>query len=185
MRLIEGWGLRSPSGTPAYKNRGRAPPPGLERHGYGHPENAGIITTHQCAIFSLWPMGCGPQSFGKIRYLVSLQGSLTPLFLSCTDVPNLCHLVFLFSKQDPRTPSLPLSYQFLYEYKIANFPETLDHIPMLTTINDLGRQRKIENDFNFSAGKLFEIYFFPEEGPSIFFSQGGLLKFHKAFPGKK
>ncbi len=26
MRLIEGWGVKSQNGTPAYKNRGRAPP---------------------------------------------------------------------------------------------------------------------------------------------------------------
>ncbi len=44
------------------------------------------------------------QSFGKIRYLVSIQDSLTPL------------------------PPI------LYEYKIANFPETLDRIPQVIGI---------------------------------------------------
>ncbi len=34
------------------------------------------------------------QSFGKIRYLVSIQDSLThsPLFLSCTAFPNFCNV---------------------------------------------------------------------------------------------
>ncbi len=77
----------------------------------------GIFYTCRCFWYNLpkWLRDV-VQSFGKICYLVFIQDNLTPLPLS---------ILFNFPKNAPGPPPPPI----LYGYKIANFPETLDHIP--------------------------------------------------------